>query len=558
MEIDDAYNELPKIYTLALRLRAGGMDDAGIASHLGIEPESAPSLLRLAEAKLTRIRRGTELTTSMPSTSERALMSINEDRFVQLFRRLAEIDLFGSGPPDVPWHGDPPSADTFRSAIKPASGRLPLSYQRAYINPLLQHLDRVLNQLTGAPDILESIGGAIFDHRVAETDPELDRFLAVISNFYRSFLDQTRRAPAGFPEISEQLPPLAMFQHSGRMGPFTLPVNAIAQLFGGSVGVVSMPSTYRNHPLLWASLAHETGGHDVLHADEGLLPELGESVRALFGAGPISADRKMDVNQFLGLLWSYWIDEAASDVYGVMNIGPEFGLNLVAFFAALGERHDPTGVPSLRTDSGPDPSGLLDPHPTDILRPFLIKGATEALQGLSADRRDGYAEDLARLARLTGGDADIVHIQGLLPVGPGVALPVNVPLPLELMRSAAERVGALIATGTFTALGGHSIQDLETWDDADEDTALRIAEGMKAGTSVAHQGDDAALLAGATLAAFDQPGSYDTITARLNEALDASFATDPIWGTPTPDHSFVVTTLLPDDSPALEHYLTVS
>jgi len=487
-------------------------------------------------------------------------MSINEEAFTELFRHLAGVDLFGSGPPDVPWQGDPPTADAVRSAIGPAISRLPLAYQTAYIDPLEQNLDHVLQALTGNPQILESVGAAIFDHRVDQVDPELDRFLAVISNFYRSFLDATRRAVAGFPEILEQLPPLAMFQHQGNRGPFTLPVDAIAGLFGGSVGVVSLPSTYRAHPLLWASLAHETGGHDVLHADAGLLPELRESVRTFFGGGPIPPSGQITASQFLGLLWSWWMDEAASDVYGVMNIGPAFGLNLVVFFAALGERVHPTGTPTLRTSSGPAPGtgGVLDPHPTDILRPYLIKGATEALLNLSADRRNQYAEDLVQLAQLTGGGASTVQIQGIVPTGPSVGLPFNVTLPMELMQTAAERIGALIAGSTLVSLGGNSIQALETWDDTDEETALRIAENMKADRSVAGQGDDAALLAGATLAAFDQPGSYETITARLNQALDASFATDPFWGTPRPDLSFIITELLPDDSPELDGYVTIS
>ena len=41
---------------------------------------------------------------------------------------------------------------------------------------------------------------------------------------------------------------------------------------------------------------------------------------------------------------------------------------------------------------------------------------------------------------------------------------------------------------------------------------------MTADISVVGKGDDAALLAGATVVA--QPGLYDTITARLNEALN--------------------------------------
>jgi hypothetical protein len=432
-------------------------------------------------------------------------------------------------------------------------------YRAAYIDPLAQNLDHVLQVLTGSPQILETVAGAIFNHRVDEVDPELDRFLAVISNFYRSFLDASRRSVAGFPKIAEQLPPLAMFQHLGNRGPFTLPVDTIARAFGGSVGVVSLPSTYRAHPLLWASLAHETGGHDVLHADAGLLPELSESVRTFFGGGPIPPSGQITTSQFLGLLWSYWIDEAASDVYGVMNIGPAFGLNLVVFFAALGERHHPTGTPTLRTSSGADTqTGVLDPHPTDILRPYLIKGATEALLNLSADRRNQYAGDLVQLAQLTGGGASTVHIQGIVPTGPSVGLPFNVNLPMELMQTAAERIGALIAGSTFVSLGHKGIQALETWDDTDEETALRISENMKADRSVAGQGDDAALLAGATLAAFDQPAAYDTITARLNQALDASFATDPFWGTPRPDPLFVITELLPDDSRELAGYVTIS
>lgn len=322
--------------------------------------------------------------------------------------------------------------------------------------------------------------------------------------------------------------------------------------------MVSLPSSFRDHPLLWASLAHETGGHDCLHADAGLLPELSQSVMTFFGGGAITSSRHISANQFLGLLWSFWMDEAASDVYGVMNIGPGFGLNLVAFFAAMWERLKPTGKPTLRTFSGADPkTGMLDPHPTDILRPYLIMGATGALQALSADRRGQYSQDLQLLAQITADGATTVEIQGRVPVGPGASLPVNATLPMDVMQASAQHVGSLIASSTLTALGGNKIQALETWDDSDDDIARLIAQNMTANSSVAGQGDDAALLAGATIAAFDQPGQYDTITARLNEALDASFASDPYWGTPSPDHAFIQTKLIPENPPEIEHYLTI-
>lgn len=484
-------------------------------------------------------------------------MPISEDSFMQLFKRLADIDLFGSGPPDVPWAGSQPTPEEFHAAIDPAATRLPLAFHAAYIDPLQQNLGQVLQALSGDAEIMETIGGAIYDHRVDAVDPELDRFLAVISNFYRSFLDATKRASAGFPAISEQLPPLAMFQHDGQNGPFTLPVDAISSLFGGTVGVVSLPSSFRDHPVLWASLAHETGGHDCLHADADLLPELAQSVQTFFGGGPIPPGGHITVNQFLGLLWSYWMDEAASDVYGVMNIGPEFGLNLVAFFAAMWERLKPTGQPTLRTFSGADQSGMLDPHPTDILRPYLAMGATQALQALSAGRRDQYSQDLQTLAQITGAGATTIRLQGRVPVGPSTSLPFNVTLPMDVMQASAQHVGSLIASSTLAALGGNKIQALETWDDSDEDTAVLIAQNMLADVSVAGQGDDAALLAGATIAAFAQPGQYDGITARLNEALDVSFASDPYWGTPSPDRAFIFTEIIGEDSPELAHFLTV-
>ncbi|HEX3827205.1 MAG TPA: hypothetical protein VHV82_08030 [Sporichthyaceae bacterium] len=57
--MDLGENELSENYTLALKLHHDGVDTAGIAARLGIEPEAVPPLLRLAEAKLDRIQKKT-------------------------------------------------------------------------------------------------------------------------------------------------------------------------------------------------------------------------------------------------------------------------------------------------------------------------------------------------------------------------------------------------------------------------------------------------------------------------------------------------------------------
>jgi hypothetical protein len=55
--MDLGENTLPENYVMALKLRDDGVDEAGIAVGLGIEPRSVPSLLRLADAKLEGIKR---------------------------------------------------------------------------------------------------------------------------------------------------------------------------------------------------------------------------------------------------------------------------------------------------------------------------------------------------------------------------------------------------------------------------------------------------------------------------------------------------------------------
>jgi hypothetical protein len=108
-------------------------------------------------------------------------------------------------------------------------------------------------------------------------------------------------------------------------------------------------------------------------------------------------------------------------------------------------------------------------------------------------------------------------------------------LPLDVMRDAARRVGGFIANAKLDALAGHSVQEIETWDDPDEAAAQQIAAQLANNDSIVELGDDAQLLAGATLALLANPDPYDDVTARLNEALDSSYGHDPIWGPAQPD-----------------------
>ncbi len=464
-------------------------------------------------------------------------MAIDGQKFAKLCHVLSEIDLWGTAPPAPPW-GAAPTEEGFRQAIQSARAFLPLLYQQAYADPILVHAPHILIQAWAA----ETVAGAVYDHAPAlGVMPGLNRFLAVISNFYRSFLSAKRRAKARFP-IVETLPPVAMFQHKGEDGPFTLPADDMLNLCGTKVGAVSLPSTYRDHPVLWASLAHETGGHDVLHADEGLLAELAAGTYKLFGGGPIKTGDNLTMEQFLGLLWGYWIDEAASDVYGLLNIGPAFALNLAAFFSALNSPRG-KGRPSLRIDSGPDERGWLDPHPTDIVRLHLAIGALREQSGLAAGARQAYEAELVKLSTLCDGKTQSVRLQGSIPITHDRALRVNTGVPLTTMQASAVRVGGYITTAKLASLGKHCIREIESWDDADEGATLRIAGNLAKGQSVSGLGDDAQLLAGATLALTEDPGRYAAVTHALNDALDLSFELDPFWGNAKRDRAYIRTTI---------------
>src|SRR5262249_41616032 len=186
--------------------------------------------------------------------------------------------------------------------------------------------------------MLEVLPGAICQHGPnylgAENLGSLPRLLAVISDLFRSYLDRRKRAAAHFPrQIRATLPPLAMFQSRGDKGPMAVTTDKLKLFVGGaaSTSVISLPASFANDPILWACLAHETGGHSVVHAEESLLEELHSGVeKALKGlvVPRLSAER-------LTMLWKYWMDEAVADVYGLLNVGPMFAFNFAAVFSAM-------------------------------------------------------------------------------------------------------------------------------------------------------------------------------------------------------------------------------
>ena len=459
-------------------------------------------------------------------------MKITQKNLAAVAERIGRIDLLKSGPPTPPWGDQLPQLDQLTELLDREGSLLPLIYKDAYVDPVRESTDKILRFAKGEsgpgmpdplyiPVILETIFGPIYgyapDSPVAEP---LRRFQATVVDLFRSFLDSERRMHAGVPLI-EKIAPLATYQRKAQYGPFTIPAGVMQAFTNSTVAVVSLPSAYRDDPLLWGLLAHETGGHDVQGADPGLLKELATHIRNLF-----DGDEKI-----LGELWAYWISEASSDVYGVLNVGPTFSLVLTPFLSALMAQVSSGAmkVPAVRSSSGPNEDGTLDPHPTDLLRIDLAMGAIEALNHLNDDLKQAYLDTHETLSRMAAGGNTKILLQGALSTGKG-GTDMSGVYSLADMRTAARRVGSHIVTTKLDALGGKSIQDLETWDDEDESTAERITEALGDGTAIGELGDAAHMIAGAALAVLREPSAYETATEGLIAGLDFAIDTDPIWG----------------------------
>lgn len=468
-------------------------------------------------------------------------MPFDLESFSALCEKISSIDLHGTSLPLPPWGSRLPNRADLSSAIAEGSALLPPAYQAGYAQPLRDQLARIehlARHTTGFAGTVETMIGAV--HQQGEGYPHaaaLRRFLAVVSDLYRSFLSADKRTAAGV-RLSELLPPLATFKYQGDQGPFTIPVEGTKGIFGGSIGVVSMPAVYRDHPLLWGSLTHEAGGHDVVHADDGLLDELRAVVLEKCGARGAARGGKASDEQLLGAVWAYWMDEAAADVYGLLNMGPAYAFNLAALFSGLNNRGR-GGGPCMRTETGASAAhGDLDCHPTDILRLGLAAGVIDSLRQLSPKTRQAYGEALRQLTALCAGSATTVRLEGAISLG-AARLHVATRQPLKKMLETARGVGRLIATTRLQALGGRGIQEIETWDDGDERAAATIDAALTAGQPIVGLGDAAQVLAGMTHALSRKPALYDAATGLVNDALDASYHGDPIFGAPAPDPIFV-------------------
>ena len=353
-----------------------------------------------------------------------------------------------AGPPD------PTFFASLRARLQKACTQLPEAYRSAVCDPLLRALDgmgpggfaRILAKdpaRTGEARLLLDVAQAVLQSGEGYQARATSAFQEVVSDLYEGFLSAEDRRGVEPPDHGVT-PPLVRWGR-GETGPYTWPATATAT-FDVKAAVVSLPAANGAGGLLaWPALAHETAGHDILAADDGLRAELARAVKK-----EVLSEK---IDPAVAAYWSERVDEAAADVLGVLNMGPSAAVGMVGYFRALNGAW--RGVAELRSAGRED-----DPHPADIARAYL---AAETVRLLSFSGAERWADRLIAEA-----DRDLGHVRlGDVAVSAGVA------------RASAAAVAHAIVRTRVPALEGRSLGEIQDWRDRDEAIVATLRREMK-------------------------------------------------------------------------------
>lgn len=337
-----------------------------------------------------------------------------------------------------------------------ARTKLPQLYRRVMLRPFVAELtdmgasdfeDLLAEDPTrqGDAGFILDLAQGILQNAERSFEPEATRALQeVVADLYDGFLSAEDRSGVKPPDRGV-VAPLVKWG-SPKDGPYTWPADDTASV-GCGAGVVSMPPSHaRGGVLSWAAVGHETAGHDVLHADDGLLPEIKAAV--------LAAVNKAAPDAGLPAYWAERIDETASDVMGILNMGPAAAIGMIGYFRGWSKGR------KLSVD-GPG----NDVHPADIVRGWL---------GAEVVKRLSFADAAAWAARIAAEtDADLGTRT--------IRLAGKVVTREQAVRSAAA-VAQAIATTPLSTLEGRTLLGIQDWRDRDERVVARIRPFLRGKT----------------------------------------------------------------------------
>ncbi len=408
------------------------------------------------------------------------------------------------------------------SDLKVAAVTLPYVYQQAASTPLI-------NLLTGLGEAqyLQIFNSDNLDERsqaIKEMLPDaalsilfnnsafsqaVSAFQETVGDIYASFIDDERTVSKKTgrpiaPPTYGVIPPLVKFGNADS-GPYTWTSEVTSHTLGMKCAVVSLPpANIQGGLLAWTALGHETGGHDVIHADDGLLNELSQKIYS----GILSAYR----SPALASYWAGCTDELVSDVRGYLTMGPSAGVSLIGYFRALGNG-------KLRTIGSQD-----DTHPIDLLRGYLAAAVVALLD----------FKDAATWSQIiyneTSKDNNNLYFEDQN--GNYSQFPVSLPVAI----ASAKTVAQIVVTTPMASLQNYKFKDIQSWNNNDQaivDTLVaNLNSSGKLPANLSGPGFYAAHVVSAAVKAGLQAGSNIQVLFReMINFLDIMHSNDPTWST---------------------------
>lgn len=407
-------------------------------------------------------------------------------------------------------HGpaDPLDYHQLLGRLMVAREKLPPLYRRDFCDPYIRSLQQITpmgfawilmtdprrQRLAG---LMLDIAHAILQNGEHYQEYATDAFQEVISDLYDGFLSEEDRRGIKPPDHGT-IPPLAKW---GGQGPYTWPAT-VTKRFGVGAAVVSLPAANAHSGLFaWASLPHETGGHDILHADEGLHDDLARNVYQALAAK----------HNRLARYWADRIDETASDVLGVLNMGPAAAIGLIGYFRALASARG--GESKLRNRGEWD--ARRRPHPVDILRGYLGAATVELL---SFGKASGWAKALREEC-----DKDLDQVV----IG-------NEVIEHKEAKESAEIVAETLVQNPVQSLENHALGEIQDWADNDEEIADELRSVLRtdvpASDAVRHGYYAAHVVAAAICEALEEGAELSSVFARMLDVLKCMHDANASWG----------------------------
>ncbi|MCB1118026.1 MAG: hypothetical protein KDK50_05560 [Chlamydiia bacterium] len=353
-----------------------------------------------------------------------------------------------------------------KNDLRQAANNLRPVYQEAVAWPFLAFLDQfspntfyqlfTRNNESLSDDeqfwrkIIPDICAAIFASCPQNNPCPSHAFQEVVSDLYEGFMCEEDRSNVKRPDLSV-IPPLVLWGNPQR-GPYTWTIGATLHL-GLKAPIVSLPAHHANGGLLgWSTLGHEVGGHDIIAADRGLLDELKGRVQLAVFANTQNED--------LATYWENCTSETASDVLGLLNMGPAAGIGLIGYFRGRNANR------RLRTEGPYD-----GPHPVAVLRGFIAARVVAQLQFSQAAEWSRLIEREAR---------NDLQGQIRLHLANGETLGFHNEVAIRTAQIAADT----IATARLQRLEGHSLIEIQNWRNRDERICTEIQTAMLLGQNL--------------------------------------------------------------------------